>query len=152
MAYLTPHQQKALLRVLAFAPDNFSPSNRAVRLFFDKTDRGIEPSSQELAADQIAYSELLLAHHFVSGTQRQMWLDSHLQGDYPLGLLVRDIYKEVLESTGIKRQKCVIVYREAAKLWMYMNPERKLGVLLAIPWNIGSTQLVEQVRRGREKD
>ena len=115
---LSGKQRQALQRTLAYADKGFCPLTEAITMFFNYTDKGREaPYSR--SQEYFDYCHLLLAHHLASGTQQEIWLDGHLAGDYPLGLVLQDY---LIEHDFTR----VPAFRDAWRLHRYLLGEESL--------------------------
>jgi hypothetical protein len=90
---MTTGRQSALDKVLSFEEITFDPCIEAVEWYFCYTERGEKPE-YSLAPWYADYARILMAHHLMSGAQREMWLEGHRSGDYPLPLLCLDYLSE----------------------------------------------------------
>ncbi len=112
---MTGKQRRALQNVLSYCDEGFNPSAGAVRMFFDHSDKGIRLRAEQ-SQDYNEYTHLLMGHHLMSGAQREMWLEGHLSGDYPLGLLVGDYIRDIGESR-IKYNSRIHSFRQVLRLY-----------------------------------
>ena len=89
---MTTKQAWALRRLMAYHVGTISPAD--VQAYLDYTDHGRGNGGP-----------LMLAHALMSGAQRNMWLEGHFSGDYPLGCVLQDYLRDALEGGDWERNK-----------------------------------------------
>ena len=102
--------------VLAYTDSTFTPSDKAILWFFERSDKGIIPI-RSLSQDYYDYGILLSGHHMMSGAQEAMWLEAHFSGDYPLGALIRNYIADIGDDVSRYNRK-VPAFRKDVRLWI----------------------------------
>lgn len=114
---LSRKQRIALQETLAFTDEGFNPTEKAVELFFLRTDQGKKiPWNNN--QDYFDYCELLIGHNLKSGMQRELWLEGHFNEDYSLGFVVQDFLKEINNE---KWFRYLPAYIQAYQLHHFIN-------------------------------